>query len=124
VINKVILVGRLGKDPEMRFLPDSAAVAQFSVATQRIWRDEINEKHTETDWHTVVAWSRLAEVCSQYLYKGQLVYVEGRLQTRSWEGDDKVKHYRTEVVAEQVKFLERKTEDTTIPAMPEDDLPL
>ena len=123
MVNKVILVGRLGRDPEARFLPDGTPVAQFSLATVRTWRDEVNEKHSETDWHTIVARGRLAEVCVQYLAKGHLAYVEGRLQTRAWEKDT-VKHYRTEVVAEQVRFLERKAEETTTHTMPEEELPL
>jgi single-strand DNA-binding protein len=120
MLNKVMLIGRLGKDPEMRFLPDGTPYAQLSLATERNWRNEAGEKRSETDWHNVVAWNKLASVCGKYLSKGQLVYVEGRLQTRSWD-DDGVKRYRTEVVAEQVKFLERKTEESTTP---QEDLPV
>src|SRR3954471_14286183 len=126
MLNRVTLIGRLGRDPEMRFLPDGTAVANFSVATDRSWNDETGKKRSETEWHTIVAWAKLGEVCGKYLNKGSLVYIEGRLQTRSWE-TDKVKHYRTEVVAEQVKFLERKatTDETDLPtqSMPVEDLP-
>jgi single-strand DNA-binding protein len=110
----------------MRFLPDGTAVANFSVATDRSWNDETGKKRTEVEWHAIVAWAKLGEVCGKYLNKGSLVYIEGRLQTRSWDADN-VKHYRTEVVAEQVKFLEQKsvTEETDLPTqeMPTEDLP-
>jgi single-strand DNA-binding protein len=126
MLNRVQLMGLLRKDPEMRFLPDGTAVANFSIATDRSWNDETGKKRSETEWHTIVAWAKLGEVCHRYLSKGKLVYVEGRLQTRSWETDG-VKHYRTEVVAEQVKFLERKaaTDETDLPThnMPTEDLP-
>lgn len=126
MLNKVLLIGRLGSDPEMRFLPNGSAIAHLRIATNRPWRDESGERHADTDWHDVVAWNKLGEVCNRYLTKGQLVYIEGRLQTRSWETDG-VTHYRTEVIAEQVKFLERKatTEETDLPTQetPVEDLP-
>ena len=126
MLNKVQLIGRLGKDPEMRFLPDGTAIANFSIATDRKWNDETGKQRTETEWHTIIAWAKLGEVYNRYLSKGKLVYVEERLQTRSWETDG-VKHYRTEMIAEQVKFLERKaaTEETELPIsdMPTEDLP-
>lgn len=125
MVNKVQLIGRLGRDPEMRFLPDGTVIANFSIATDRKWNDETGKQRTETEWHTIAAWNKLGEVCAKYLSKGKLVYVEGRLQTRSWEVDD-VKHYRTEIVAEHVKFLERKSaaEETEVPQdMPTEDLP-
>ena len=106
MLNKVMLIGRLGKDPEMRFTPQGNAVATFSLATTRTWQGGDGSQHKETEWHTVVAWNKLAEACNQHLRKGRLVYVEGRLQTRSWEDEQRVKHFRTEVIAEQVKFLE------------------
>jgi single stranded DNA-binding protein len=95
----------------------------LSVATQRTWRDEVGEKHTETEWHTVVAWDKLAEIVAQYMHNGQLVYVEGRLQTRSWVKDD-VKHFRTEVIAEQAWALERNKDTEDNEPMPTEDLPL
>ena len=122
MLNRTILIGRLGRDPQLRTAPDGTPIAQLSIATQRSWRDEVGEKHTETEWHRVVAWASLAEIVAQYMRKGQMVYVEGRLQTRSWEKDN-VKHYRTEVIAEQAWALERKdTEETE--AMPTEDIPL
>lgn len=104
-INKVIIVGRLGRDPEVRYTPDGTAVANFSVATSDEWRDkETGEKRERVEWHRVVAWRRLGEICGQYLSKGRLVYVEGKLQTRSWEQDG-VTRYMTEIQASDVQFL-------------------
>ena len=122
MLNRVMLIGRLGRDPELRNVPDGTLVANFSIATDRHWRDEVGEKHTETEWHTIVAWGKLAEIVAEFMKKGRLVYVEGRLQTHSWKKDD-VKHYRTEVVAEQAWLLEWKneTEETELPT---EDLPL
>jgi len=105
VINKVILVGNLGRDPEVRFTTGGKPVAQLSVATTDVWMDQNNQKQERTEWHRVVAWGKLAEVCGQYLSKGRQVYVEGRLQTRSYEDKDGVKKYTTEIVANTVKFL-------------------
>jgi single-strand DNA-binding protein len=122
VLNKVMLIGRLGRDPAMRFLPDGKPIAQFSIATDRTWRDEVGEKKTETDWHQVVAWNKLAEVCGKFLAKGKLVYVEGRLQSHMWE-EGGAKRYRTEVVAEVVRFLDKKPEDSEAAEMPVEDLP-
>ncbi len=126
MVNKVTLIGRLGRDPEIRFLPDGTGLANFSLATDRKWNDETGTQRTETEWHTIIAWNKLGEVCNKYLAKGKLVYVEGRLQTRSWDTEG-VKHYRTEIVAEQVRFLERKsaTDETDLPIadMPIEDLP-
>lgn len=100
-LNRAELIGRLGRDPEMRFTEAGKAVTSFSMAVDR--RGAAAES---TDWFDVVAWEKLAEVCTQYLHKGSLVYVEGRLQTRNWEGDDGVKRYRTELVASNVQFLD------------------
>jgi single-strand DNA-binding protein len=119
MLNRVMLIGRLGRDPDLRTLPDGTPVAQFSLATERSWRDEIGEKQTETEWHTIVAWGKLAEIVAQYMTKGRLVYVEGRLQTRSWKKDN-VKHYRTEVIAEQTWLLERKAEENKTHTMPQE----
>ena len=109
MINKAMIVGRLGADPESKFTQGGKMVATFRVATDRHWKDSDGQSVKETEWHTIVVWERLAELCHQYLQKGSLVFVEGRLQTRSW--DDKehegVKHYRTEIVGSEVKFLER-----------------
>ena len=106
-LNKVMLIGNVGKDPEMRFTPNGIPVTSFSVATNRVFNTPEGEKKQETDWFSVVTWSKLAELCNQYLTKGKLVYVEGRLQTRTWDGTDGQKHSRTEVIANQVIFLDR-----------------
>jgi single-strand DNA-binding protein len=104
-INKVILVGRLGQDPEMRYMPDGTAVANFSLATSDEWKDkQSGEKKDRTEWHRIVAWRGLGELCGKYLSKGRQVYVEGKLQTRSWEKDG-VTRYTTEIVASTVEFL-------------------
>jgi single-strand DNA-binding protein len=105
-INKVIIVGRLGSDPEVRYTPSGAAVANFSVATSEEWKDKnTGEKKERTEWHRIVAWNRLGELCGEYLSKGRQVYVEGRLQTRSYDDKDGVKRYTTEIVAADVQFL-------------------
>ena len=104
-VNKVIVIGRLGRDPEVRYTPDGTAVANFSVATSDEWRDkESGEKRERTEWHRIVAWRRLGEICGEYLSKGRQVYVEGKLQTRSWEQDG-VTRYTTEIIASDVQFL-------------------
>ncbi len=111
MVNKVILVGRLGRDPEMRYTASGMPVTNFSVATDEVWggRDG-GEKQTRTEWHNIVAWSRLAEICGQYLQKGKLVYIEGRLQTREWEDRDGNKRRTTEVVASDMKMLSSRSE--------------
>ncbi|MEK6704407.1 MAG: single-stranded DNA-binding protein [Bdellovibrionota bacterium] len=104
-INKVILVGRLGQNPEVRYTPSGAAVANFSVATNEAWTDKSGQKQERTEWHKVVVWGKLAELCNQYLAKGRQVYVEGRLQTRQWQDKDGQTKYTTEVQAQTVQFL-------------------
>lgn len=106
VLNKVMLIGRLGKNPEMRYTPQGSPVATFSLATERGWRDAEGKLHKETEWHAVVVWNKLGEACHQHLGKGSRVYIEGRLHTRKWEDGQQVSHYRTEVIAEDVIFLE------------------
>jgi single-strand DNA-binding protein len=111
-INKVILVARVGQDPDVRYTPDGTAVANFSVATSEEWKDkQTGEKKERTEWHRIVAWRRLGEICGEYLTKGRQVYIEGKLQTRSWEKDG-VTRYTTEIVASDVQFLgeSRKSE--------------
>ena len=106
MINKVILVGRLGKDPEIRSTPGGQTVAKFSLATDEKFTDKSGEKQERTEWHNIVAWARLAEICGQYLRKGSLVYIEGSIRTDSW--DDKEsgqKRYRTEIIAREMKML-------------------
>lgn len=107
-LNKVMIIGNLGRDPEMRYTPSGKPVTSFSVAVSRSFVKAEGERTEVTDWFNVVAWGRLAEICSQYLTKGSMVYVEGRLETRSWEGDNGQKHYRTELVANDVNILDRK----------------
>jgi single-strand DNA-binding protein len=105
MLNKVMVIGHLGADPEMRYTANGDAVTNFSVASSRQYTTSSGERRDETEWFRVVTWRRLAEICSQYLTKGRLVYVEGRLQTRSWEGQDGQKRYMTELIAQEVKFL-------------------
>ena len=106
-LNKVMIIGNLGKDPEMRFTANGSAVTNFSVAVSRSYAVADGERREETEWFKVVAWTKLAEQCNQFLQKGRKVYVEGRLQTRSWDGQDGQKRYQTEVVATEVQFLDR-----------------
>jgi single-strand DNA-binding protein len=104
-INKAIIVGNLGQDPEVKYTPDGTAVANFSVATSESWTDKgSGEKREKTEWHRIVVWRKLAEICGEHLKKGRQVYVEGRLQTRSWEKDGHT-FYTTEIVASAVQFL-------------------
>ena len=108
MLNLMIAIGRLGSDPTMRYTPNGHAVTSFSVATNRSYTNGDGEKKAETEWINVVAWRQLAEICNQYLAKGRLVAVVGRLQTRTWEDDAGVKHSRTEVVAQTVRILDKK----------------
>lgn len=109
MLNKWIGIGRLGKDPEVRYTPDGAMVTSFSLATDRQWKDKNGEKVQETEWINVVVFGKLAEICGNYLSKGQLVYIEGRIRTRSWEGKDGVKRYATEIIAADMKMLTPKS---------------
>lgn len=105
-VNKVILVGRLGREPEVRYTPNGAAVANFNIATSEEWKDKnTGEKQERTEWHRIVAWRRLGEICGEYLHKGSQVYIEGRLQTRSWEDRDGNTRYTTEIVAQTMQML-------------------
>ena len=114
-INKVLLLGNLGRDPELRSTPKGNNVLNFPMATSRRWKDrETEEVHNETDWHRIVVWGRQAEVLSEYLKKGSQVHVEGRLQTRSWTDNDGAKRYTTEIVASRIQLLGRR-EDRTVP---------
>jgi single-strand DNA-binding protein len=105
-----MIIGNVGSDPEMRFTPNGVPVTSLRIATNRVYTTPDGERKEETEWFTVVAWSKLAEQCNQFLTKGRRVYVEGRLSTRSWESQDGQRHYRTEVVAERVLFLDRRAE--------------
>jgi single-strand DNA-binding protein len=114
-LNKVMLIGNLGRDPEMRYTPGGEPVVSFSIATTRTWIDQAsNERREATDWHNIVAWRRLAETCHRFLRKGSLVYLEGRLETRSWDDRDTGKKmYRTEVILDEMNMLDsrRDSED-------------
>lgn len=104
-VNKVILIGNLGADPEVRFTPGGQAVANFRIATSENWTDKQGQKQERTEWHRIVVWGKLGELCGQYLAKGRQCYVEGRLQTREWTDKEGKKNYTTEVVATNVTFL-------------------
>lgn len=104
-VNKVILIGNLGKDPELRYTPSGQPVATFSLATTERWTDRNGQRQDRTEWHSVVAWGKLGELVNQYLAKGRSAYIEGRITTRSWDDKDGNKRYKTEIVALQVQFL-------------------
>jgi single-strand DNA-binding protein len=107
-LNKAMIIGNVGTIPEMRFTPSGKPVASFSVATNRSYSTPEGERKEETEWFNVIVWNRLAEQCNQYLGKGRLVYAEGRLHTRTWQSTDGQKHYKTELIANRVSFLDRK----------------
>ncbi len=104
-LNKVMVIGNMGRDPELRYTPSGKPVTSFSLASSRSWIAPDGQRREETEWFNVVAWGGLAEICNQKLFKSQQVYVEGRLQTRSWEDDRGQRHYRTEVVANEMIIL-------------------
>ncbi len=142
-LNKVMLIGRLGADPEIRYTPGGAAVANFRMATTEQWTSKEGEKQERTEWHKIVAWRKLGETCGEYLHKGSLVYIEGSLQTRDWEDRDGNKRWTTEIIAYRMQMLDRKREPgeavpaeehfpteepveatpTADPEAPEDDIP-
>lgn len=107
-LNKVMIVGRLGKDPEIRYTQSGTSVCTFSMATDLKWTDKAGVKQEKTEWHRVKAWSKLADLAAQFLAKGRQAYVEGRLETREWTDKDGVKRYTTEIVADQIVFLDGK----------------
>lgn len=109
-LNKVLIIGRVGRDPEMRYTPSGRPVTTFSVGTTRTWSTSDGDKRSETEWFNVVAWSNLAEICKQHLGKDRLVYIEGRLQTRHWEDQEGNKHSATEIVANEMILLEDRRE--------------
>ncbi|MDM7913434.1 MAG: single-stranded DNA-binding protein [Methanotrichaceae archaeon] len=119
--NKVIIIGNLGRDPEMRFTPNGSPVTTFTVATNHTYTRDDGEKQVETEWFNVVAWNKTAERCNQFLGKGKRVYVEGRQRTRSWEGQDGQRKFTAELVAEKVLFLEKgDRQEPGVPAADED----
>ncbi len=104
-VNKVILVGNLGKDPELRYTPSGTAVATFSLATTERYKDRDGNRQDKTEWHNIVAWRQLAEICGKYLHKGKQIYIEGKIQTRSYDDRDGNKRYITEIVVDQMQML-------------------
>ena len=107
-LNKDMIIGNLTRDPEMRTTPQGTAVCSFGVATNFVWKDQQGQKQEKVEFHNIVAWRRLAEICGQYLRKGSKIYIEGRLQTKEWEGQDGNKRQRTEIVAENMIMLDSK----------------
>jgi single-strand DNA-binding protein len=129
-LNKVMIIGNVGTDPEMRFTPNGNPVTTFRIATSRIFTSPEGDRRQETEWFTVVTWNKLAESCNQYLTKGKRAYVEGRLRTRAWEGQDGQRRSRVEIVADRVLFLDRQATTAVLPeeakvdeAVEADDLP-
>ena len=112
-VNKVIIVGNLGKDPEVRYLPDGASITGISVATTETWKDKAGEKREKTEWHRISFFGKLAEIAGEYLKKGSQVYVEGRLQTRKWQDKDGNDRYTTEIVGDRMQMLGGKREQET-----------
>jgi single-strand DNA-binding protein len=137
MMNKALLIGRLGADPEVRYTPDGTMVTSFNLATDLEWKDKSGEKVRKTEWHKVVTYRKLAEICGNYLSKGKMVFIEGRIQTRSWEDKEGNKRYTTEIIATDMKMLDSKgqgksqDEDSALTppsysgadSMPEDDIP-
>lgn len=109
-LNKVQLIGNLTRDPEVKQIPGGQVVAAFGLATNLVWTDSSGQRQNRPEFHNIVAWRKLAEICGQYLRKGSKIYIEGRLQTRDWEGEDGIKRYRTEIVADNMIMLDRKGE--------------
>jgi single-strand DNA-binding protein len=109
-VNKVILVGRLGKDPEVRFTTGGQAVANFTMATDYSYKDRNGERQKRTEWHRIVAWRKLAEIVQQYLKKGSLIYIEGRIETREWQDKEGQKRYTTEIIANEMRMLGGRSE--------------
>jgi len=137
-VNKAILIGRLGKDPEIRYTNSGAPVANFTIATSENWTSKEGKKEEKTEWHRIVAWGRLGELCGEYLSKGRRVFIEGKIQTRNYEGKDGNKRYITEIIATSVQFLDSSQRkgagadeaapppqdfDQSQSAPPEDDIP-
>ena len=110
-LNKAMLIGRLGHDPEMRYTPSGRPLTKFQLAVNRSWKGADGEKKSETEWFNVVTWGKLAEICNQYLTKGQQVYIEGRLHTRQWQDEEGGNHSSVEVVAQEMLMLNSKSEE-------------
>lgn len=123
MLNKVMLIGNLTRDPELRYIPSGQAVASFGLATNRRWTDSSGEKREEAEFHEIVAWGKLAEICNQILSKGRKVYIEGRLQTRSWEAPDGTKRTRTEIIASEMRALDYKPKEGGVAEEVKEELP-
>lgn len=127
-LNKVMIIGTLGRDPEMRYTPSGRPVTTFNIAATRTWNSSAGERHSETEWFNIVAWGSLAEICKQHLFKNQQVYIEGRLQTRVWEDTTGSKRSSTEIVAKEMIVLGERNEasspDEEVKEQTEDDFPL
>ncbi len=108
MVNKAILIGRLGRDPEVRYTPDGTMVTNFTMATDETYKDKNGERVQKTEWHRIVAFGKLAEICGNYLVKGKLIFIEGRIQTRAWEDKEGVKRNTTEIIAGDMKMLDSK----------------
>ena len=131
MLNRIQLIGRLGKDPEVRYTPDGAMVTNFNLATDEQWKNKAGEKQQKTEWHKIVVFGKLAEICGQYLTKGKLIYLEGKIQTRSWDDKEGVKRYTTEVVGSNMQMLDSKSNGEksagtagTAPQNGSDDVPM
>lgn len=109
-VNKAIILGRVGKDPEIRYMPNGEAVANFSIATSETWKDKSGEKQEKTEWHNITAYRKLAEIIGEYVKKGSLIYIEGRIQTRKWQDKEGKDRYTTEIVADEMQMLSGKQE--------------
>lgn len=123
-LNKVMIIGNLAREPEMRYTPSGRPVTTFTVATSRTWNSQDGERHVETEWFNVVTWGNLAEICKQYLTKGQQVFIEGRLQTRRWEDNEGTKHSSVEIIANEMMMLgDRRdsSQNQTSETQPEED---
>jgi single-strand DNA-binding protein len=123
-LNRMMVIGNLGTDPEMRYTPNGNPVTSFRVATTRTYTSSNGEKQQETEWFTVVAWNQLAELCNQYLNKGRRAYVDGRLHSHSWEGNDGQTRFRNEIIADRVLFLDRQPTGQSSTGEQQDEHPL
>jgi single-strand DNA-binding protein len=112
MMNKVMLIGRLGSDPEVRYIPDGTMVVNFSMATDESWKNKSGERVQKTEWHKIEAWGKLAETCSEYLKKGALIFIEGKIKTQSWEDKEGVKRYTTKIQAMGMKMLDKREGST------------
>ncbi|MGA3326289.1 MAG: single-stranded DNA-binding protein [Terriglobia bacterium] len=115
-VNRVILIGRLGRDPELKYTPSGAPVAKFSLATDESFKDKTGEKQEHTEWHNIVAWNKLAEICGEYLTKGKLIYIEGSIRSRQWQDQSGNKRTSYEIIANRMQMLGSKADSERMPA--------